>query len=97
MFDFSEFGGLSQAAEQCGGVGACRKTLSGTMCPSYMATREEKTRPAAARMRCGWLFRVSLVDGLDRSRVVSGPRPLLGMQSLQERMSDGRRYGADEE
>jgi hypothetical protein len=40
-FDFSEFGGLAQAAEQCGGVGACRKTLSGTMCPSYMATREE--------------------------------------------------------
>ena len=24
-FDFSDFGGLSQAAEQCGGVGACRK------------------------------------------------------------------------
>jgi FAD/FMN-containing dehydrogenase/Fe-S oxidoreductase len=42
IFDFSEFGGISQAAEQCGGVGACRKTLSGTMCPSYMATREEK-------------------------------------------------------
>ncbi len=40
-FDFSEFGGLAQAAEQCGGVGACRKTLSGTMCPSYMATRDE--------------------------------------------------------
>jgi hypothetical protein len=40
VFDFSEFGGLSEAAEQCGGVGACRKTLSGTMCPSYMATRD---------------------------------------------------------
>src|SRR5262249_26862208 len=40
-FDFSEFGGLSQAAEQCGGVGACRKRLTGTMCPSYMATRDE--------------------------------------------------------
>ncbi len=25
----------------CSGVGACRKKLSGTMCPSYMATREE--------------------------------------------------------
>lgn len=40
-FDFSDFGGISRAAEQCGGVGACRKTLAGTMCPSYMATREE--------------------------------------------------------
>jgi Fe-S oxidoreductase len=25
----------------CSGLGACRKTLDGTMCPSYMATREE--------------------------------------------------------
>lgn len=40
-FDFSDFGGILRAAEQCGGVGACRKTLTGTMCPSYMATREE--------------------------------------------------------
>jgi FAD/FMN-containing dehydrogenase/Fe-S oxidoreductase len=40
-FDFSDFGSLSQAAEQCGGVGACRKKLSGTMCPSYMATHDE--------------------------------------------------------
>ena len=27
---------------RCVGVGACRKTNSGTMCPSYMATREEQ-------------------------------------------------------
>ena len=40
-FDFSDFGGISRAAEQCGGVGACRKSLTGTMCPSYMATRDE--------------------------------------------------------
>ncbi len=52
-FDFSDFGGLSRAAEQCGGVGACRKTLSGTMCPSYMATLEEKdsTRGRANALR----------------------------------------------
>jgi FAD/FMN-containing dehydrogenase/Fe-S oxidoreductase len=40
-FDYSEFGGLGGAVEMCSGVGACRKKLSGTMCPSYMATREE--------------------------------------------------------
>jgi FAD/FMN-containing dehydrogenase/Fe-S oxidoreductase len=53
MFDFEDFGGLSRAAEQCGGVGACRKTLSGTMCPSYMATREEadSTRGRANALR----------------------------------------------
>jgi FAD/FMN-containing dehydrogenase/Fe-S oxidoreductase len=41
-FDYSEFGGMAGAVEMCSGVGACRKKLSGTMCPSYMATRDEK-------------------------------------------------------
>jgi FAD/FMN-containing dehydrogenase/Fe-S oxidoreductase len=52
-FDFDDFGGLARAAEQCGGVGACRKTLAGTMCPSYMATREEadSTRGRANALR----------------------------------------------
>ena len=40
-FDYSEYGGLAGAIEMCSGVGACRKKLSGTMCPSYMATRDE--------------------------------------------------------
>jgi FAD/FMN-containing dehydrogenase/Fe-S oxidoreductase len=40
-FDYSEYGGLAGAVEMCSGVGACRKKLSGTMCPSYMATRDE--------------------------------------------------------
>ena len=52
-FDFSDFGGISRAAEQCGGVGGCRKTLTGTMCPSYMATRDEadSTRGRANALR----------------------------------------------
>ena len=41
-FDYSEYGGLGGAVEMCSGVGACRKKLSGTMCPSYMATRDER-------------------------------------------------------
>src|SRR4029077_20927126 len=40
-FDYSELGGLGGAVEMCSGVGACRKKLAGTMCPSYMVTREE--------------------------------------------------------
>ena len=40
-FDFSADGGLAGAALKCVGVGKCRKTDAGTMCPSYMATREE--------------------------------------------------------
>jgi FAD/FMN-containing dehydrogenase/Fe-S oxidoreductase len=52
-FDFSDFGGISRAAEQCGGVGTCRKTTSGTMCPSFMATRDEgdSTRGRANALR----------------------------------------------
>ena len=41
FFDYSEHGGLPGAVEMCSGLGACRKTLEGSMCPSYMATREE--------------------------------------------------------
>ena len=67
VFDFSDFGGLARAAEQCGGVGACRKTLSGTMCPSYMATREEadSTRGRANALRLaisGQLTDLGLAD-----------------------------------
>jgi Fe-S oxidoreductase len=41
-FDFSREGGMAGALEQCNGMGACRKLDSGTMCPSYMATRDEE-------------------------------------------------------
>ncbi len=40
-FDFSAEGGLAGAALKCVGIGKCRKRDAGTMCPSYMATREE--------------------------------------------------------
>ena len=35
-------GSFSEATLRCVGVGACRKTGPGTMCPSYMATQEER-------------------------------------------------------
>ena len=35
-------GSLANATLRCVGVGACRKEEGGAMCPSYMATREEK-------------------------------------------------------
>ena len=41
-FAFAEDNGsLASAALRCVGVGACRKTDAGTMCPSFMATGEE--------------------------------------------------------
>jgi FAD/FMN-containing dehydrogenase/Fe-S oxidoreductase len=35
-------GSIANATLRCVGVGACRKQDNGTMCPSYMATREER-------------------------------------------------------
>jgi len=44
-FDFAAEGGLAGAALKCVGIGKCRKTDAGTMCPSYMATRDEMHSP----------------------------------------------------
>jgi len=45
--------GFDRAIEMCTGVGQCRKTLTGTMCPSYMVTRDEEhsTRGRANALR----------------------------------------------
>lgn len=55
VLDFSDTLGILRAAEQCNGSGDCRKTelSGGTMCPSYMATRNEKetTRARANILR----------------------------------------------
>ena len=50
---FESEGGFDRAVEMCNGVGLCRRTLEGTMCPSYMATREEEhsTRGRANALR----------------------------------------------
>jgi Fe-S oxidoreductase len=55
IFDFTSTQGIVRAAEQCNGSGDCRKSeiSGGTMCPSYMATRNEKdtTRARANILR----------------------------------------------
>ena len=55
IFDFSATDGILRAAEKCNGSGDCRKThlSGGTMCPSFMATRNEKdtTRARANILR----------------------------------------------
>jgi FAD/FMN-containing dehydrogenase/Fe-S oxidoreductase len=38
----NDHGSFAEATMRCVGVGACRKEGTGTMCPSYMATREEE-------------------------------------------------------
>ncbi len=55
MLDFSDSEGILKAAEKCNGSGDCRKTehMSGAMCPSYHATKNEKdtTRGRANALR----------------------------------------------
>lgn len=57
---FEEEGSFAGAVEQCNGNGACRKLGEGTMCPSFMATREEvdSTRGRANVLRMAMTGRV---------------------------------------
>jgi Fe-S oxidoreductase/FAD/FMN-containing dehydrogenase len=51
--DFSQEGGFLAAVEMCNGAAVCRKLKAGTMCPSYMATKDENdtTRGRANALR----------------------------------------------
>ena len=55
IFDFSKDGGMLRSVEKCNGSADCRKSeiIGGTMCPSYMATRNENdvTRARANILR----------------------------------------------
>lgn len=55
LFKFKETEGILRMAEKCNGSGDCRKSaiIGGTMCPSYMATKNEKetTRARANILR----------------------------------------------
>ncbi|MDP2321395.1 MAG: FAD-linked oxidase C-terminal domain-containing protein [Acidobacteriota bacterium] len=67
VFDYSDHGGYGRAVEMCSGVGLCRKTREGTMCPSYMVTKDEahSTRGRANVLRlamAGRLGEAGLAD-----------------------------------
>jgi Fe-S oxidoreductase/FAD/FMN-containing dehydrogenase len=51
--NFEDDFGFDGAVEMCNGAGVCRKKTTGTMCPSFMATREEEhsTRGRANALR----------------------------------------------
>ncbi len=70
QFHYREQGGFQLAVEQCNGVGACRKLDAGTMCPSYMATRDEEatTRGRANTLRLAMTGQLEQ-DTLDSDRV----------------------------
>jgi FAD/FMN-containing dehydrogenase/Fe-S oxidoreductase len=74
MFDFSAEEGILRLTEKCSGSGDCRKThiTGGTMCPSYMATRNEKdtTRARANVLRQYFTKRPAIVGQGKEAEIV---------------------------
>jgi len=68
--DFSAYGGMAGLAQMCSGVGQCRKQMEGTMCPSYIATGDERhtTRARANALRIA-LSNRGLLEGLADARL----------------------------
>ena len=59
----SDGGDFSRALRRCVGVGECRRAKGGTMCPSFMVTREEKHSTRG---------RARLLDEMIRGEVLTG-------------------------
>jgi FAD/FMN-containing dehydrogenase/Fe-S oxidoreductase len=72
VFDFSATGGFIRAVEKCNGSGDCRKTekSGGTMCPSYMATRDERnaTRARANTLR-EYIYNSTKINPFDHREI----------------------------
>ena len=70
-FAYPEDGGsFAHAALRCVGAGHCRDTASGTMCPSYMVTREEQhTTRGRARILYEMLQGDTITDGFRSDEV----------------------------
>jgi FAD/FMN-containing dehydrogenase/Fe-S oxidoreductase len=66
----TDSGSFARAAARCAGVGACRRSSGGTMCPSYMVTHEEEN---STRGRARLLFEMMegdvLTDGWRNAHV----------------------------
>jgi Fe-S oxidoreductase len=69
---FDAPGGMRGAADRCMNIGLCRKSATGVMCPSYMATRDEEhsTRGRA--------------NALVKALSMPDPRAALGDERLHE-------------
>jgi FAD/FMN-containing dehydrogenase/Fe-S oxidoreductase len=72
VFHFRQEQGILRAAELCNGSGDCRKThlTGGTMCPSYMVTRNEKdTTRGRANILREFLTRSPKVNRFDHEEI----------------------------
>lgn len=71
-FNFHKENGFNSAIEMCNGQGACKKIIGGTMCPSYMVTRDEEhsTRGRANALRGYISGKLATENSMDRIREV---------------------------
>ncbi len=73
LFDYSQHGNLLRNIEMCNGSADCRKSnqIGGTMCPSYMATRDEdKSTRARANVLREYLTRPQKKNVFDSEEVL---------------------------
>ena len=72
-FDFSGQQGFLRAIEYCNGSADCRKSaaIGGTMCPTYMATKDEdKTTRARANILREFLTRANKTNPFDHQEIL---------------------------
>ena len=72
IFDFSSSMGIVRATENCNGSGDCRKSaiMGGVMCPSYMATHNEKdTTRARANILREFLTKSNKTNPFDHKEI----------------------------
>lgn len=73
LFDYAPHGDLLRSVEMCNGSGDCRKSnlIGGTMCPSYMATRDEnKSTRARANVLREYLTRPQNENVFDSEEIL---------------------------
>ena len=89
-------GDFTAAVHRCTGVGKCRADTTasgGVMCPSYLATRDEKDSTRGRARVLQELANGSLCLRLGRARGRRGARPVPVLQGLLDRLPGRRRHG----
>lgn len=81
FFDYDDQHGFRGAVEMCNGAGVCRKKSGGTMCPSYMATLDERHstrgRGNALRLAISGQFEAAARESATGEPGMARPSPML--------------------
>lgn len=72
FFDFNNHNGFFRSVEKCNGTGDCRKSeiIGGTMCPTFMATRDEdKSTRGRANILREYLYNNNKENAFDHQEI----------------------------